>query len=174
MGFVNDPGSSRSDLREIAFYLPEASNAPAPVEFLWGQPLGDGLFRVLSSPYYVEGIANGDVIEAADNAELHFVRLVRSSGHSTLRVFLEPDVVSGDLFERLRRLGCKLSPTERDRYLVLDIRGEIDITEVLDLLSDGQNAGHSDWAAGSISPTHAEALRAVMDPDNLPDWIPKS
>jgi hypothetical protein len=101
------------------------------------------------------------------------VKLLLPSGHSTLRVFLEPEVDPESFFRQLEELGCKFSRTERERFYALDVPESADIIGVLDFLSNEQDAGRSDWAVGSISGIHGAALRAVMDPDDLPAWVPR-
>ena len=56
---------------------------------------------------------------------------------------------------------------------MLDIPEEVDVTDVLDCLTLGQDAGHCDWDDGSISEPHGEQLRAVMLADDPPDWVPR-
>jgi hypothetical protein len=158
-------------LREVAVY-PEDPAAPAFVEFLWGEPLEDGSFRIVSAPYYAKGIAYGDVVQVGEEPELHFVRVLRPSGHSNLRVYLEPQVDAQKFLQRLEDIGCKVSPSEREQFYTVDVPEDVDITGVLDILSEGQDTGQCDWMDGSISQVHGAQLRAVMDSENLPDWVP--
>ena len=169
---IADSASER--FREIAFYLSEDSGTVASVEWLWGDPLGGGLFRILTSPHYVDGISVGDVVETAEAPERHFVALKERSGHSTLRVYIEADVAADAFFLDLEELGCGRFATNQPQYYTLDISEAIPITHVLDYLSRGQDADRCDWDVGSISQTHGRQLRAIMDPTNLPDWLPKA
>jgi hypothetical protein len=167
------PSSAPDDLQEVAFYPSNAPDAFPYVEFLWCAPVGEGIFRILTIPFHVDGIAVGDVIETADDPELAFVRLREPSGHSTLRVHLELGLEPGAFFAQLEALACTHRATEQKQFFVLDIPETCSITDVLDYLSEGQDRDHCDWDVGSISPIHGAALRAVLDADDLPDWVPR-
>jgi hypothetical protein len=160
-------------LQEVAFYPAEGPDAYPYVEFLWAEPLGEGLFRIRTTPFTVDGIALGDVVETEEDPELHFVALREQSGHSALRIHVEPEVTAEMFFSALGALGCAHARTREPRYFALDVPASVAITDVLDHLSDGQDAGRCDWDAGSISRVHGAQLRAVMDPETLPDWVPR-
>jgi hypothetical protein len=153
--------------REIAFYVPES-----PVEFLWGQQLEAQLFRILTIPHLTHDVSLDDVVETAADPELHFVKLIRQSGHSTLRILVD----APEFLAPLAELGCTHVPLvmRDERFFALDVPPQTEITTVLDYITDGQDADHSDWELGSLSDVHGDQLRAVMDPENLPAWVPKA
>lgn len=125
-------------------------------------------------PHLAHEAAVDDVVETFDDPELHFVRLVRQSGYSTLGVWVVPELDADAFLAHLTRLGCVHVRMSTERFFALDVPAETDITPVLDYLSGGQEADHSDWEVGSISGLHGQQLRTVMDPETLPDWVPRA
>ena len=82
------------------------------VETLWAVALGNNLFRLDNSPFYVYRISWKDIIEASETAEgfYDFVRVVEKSGNRTLRIiFLEftgNDTRGKQILNDIKNLGC--------------------------------------------------------------------
>src|SRR5262245_35410021 len=65
------------------------------VETLWATPLGRHRFRLENSPFFAYCVSWLDVIEARPLTKGDiptFVRVVRKSGHQTIRIIVKPPV----------------------------------------------------------------------------------
>ena len=81
------------------------------VETPWAVSLGGNLYRIDNTPFFAYRISAGDVVEASAGADgfLFFERVVRKSGHRTVRVMLpeSAEVEPGPtLLADIKRLGC--------------------------------------------------------------------
>ena len=81
------------------------------VETPWAVSLGEDLYRIENTPFFAYRISAGDVVEALPDADgfLFFERVVRNSGHRTVRVMLpeSAEVEPGPrLLADIKRLGC--------------------------------------------------------------------
>jgi len=109
-------------------------------------------------------------VEVEDDPELHFARVIERSGHSVVRVYLEPQVEPVEFFEELVELGVAFSASNEPHVFALDVPECADITDVLDILSDDR----CDWAPDRfISAVHGAQLRDAIGPGKLPDWVPR-
>src|SRR5512142_1788414 len=83
-------------------------------DWLWGESLGSGRFRVESCAFFAYGVSRDDVVSAVETPGDEAPRLedvVEKGGHRTLRLALDPGVELADatvqgLLERLLELGC--------------------------------------------------------------------
>jgi hypothetical protein len=77
----------------------------------WAVSLGGNLYRIDNTPFFAYRISAGDVVEALPESDgfLFFERVVRKSGHRTVRVMLRDsaEVEPGPtLLADIKRLGC--------------------------------------------------------------------
>lgn len=78
------------------------------VETLWAFDLGNGRYKLDSTPWYQYGVSYQDIIAAAPrDGQLHFERVIIKSGYRTLRARSE-SAVPQSLLESLVSIGCKL------------------------------------------------------------------
>ena len=114
-------------------------------EDLWSLPLEGGVFQVLSTPFYVTGVASGDIVSAVRNDEgwYRFEAVVSRSGNSNFRIFLHDGVaLNRDLIVQvLQELGCHVECTH-DRLIALDVPADRE-AEVWDYLQAG--VARDDW-----------------------------
>ncbi|MFE7510299.1 DUF4265 domain-containing protein [Streptomyces sp. NPDC057540] len=70
---------------------------PAGVESLWAVDLGDGTVRLDNTPWFVRGVAGGDIIKVELDSEglLWSGETVRASEHCTIRLIVLKDGGSG-------------------------------------------------------------------------------
>ena len=81
------------------------------VETPWAISLGGDLYQIENTPFFAYRISAGDVVEALPESDgfLFFKRVVRKSGHRTVRVMLEEsaEVEPGPtLLADIKRLDC--------------------------------------------------------------------
>ena len=111
-------------------------------ERLWAKPVGDGLYEIRSTPWFVFGINWGDTVRCAELAADEVPRVLSvdcTSGHRTLRVIFSP--VSrredGRQEQILARLNAMSAYYERynDRMVAVDVEPPADYDAVFDFLA---------------------------------------
>jgi len=118
---------------------------PFTVECVWAEPLGDGLFRIDNSPWYVRGVSWRDVVRATENPEgdWDFVEVETYGGHSTIRV-ISMNKTAADmesLIEQLQSLGCSYeSQGAANNIYSFDVPPNVDYRPIRRMLEKGEQA----------------------------------
>ena len=137
----------------------QLSGPEGEIETVWARPLGDDRFELDNTPWYPYGLSWRDVIEArrrtADGFP-EFVRVVKKSGHRTIRVILKPpaDVspASQAVLDGLKALGCT-SEGRAYRFMAVDVPPAVDLMEVRQfLIGTGQQWEHADPTYDELFP----------------------
>src|SRR5882757_7842392 len=87
----SDNHASGGDRVKIAFRLmrDEEDWPPADWEHLWAIPRGTQRYELDNIPFFVKGVACGDVVSAqSEDQGLVFDRVLLRGGHSTVRVIM--------------------------------------------------------------------------------------
>jgi hypothetical protein len=114
-------------------------------EELWATPVeGDG-FRLDSTPFFVKGIAAGDVVSAVktEKGRYTFERVISRSGNSNFRIWLH-DTVKNEgtkIAEALQEFGCHVEIT-LERLIAIDVPADCE-NEVWEYLEAGEV--RDDW-----------------------------
>ncbi len=119
-------------------------------EWLWAEPLGSGRFRLESTPFFAYGLSHGDVVRAADAAELpRLDEVERKSGHRTLRVALDagwdldrPEIQQ--FLDDLLALGCTYEAMP-PKIAALDLPPDVEVEEVIARLQVQRRDGVLVW-----------------------------
>jgi hypothetical protein len=115
---------------------------PASAETLWALEVGEGLFKVDNIPFFVLGIAVGDVVSAVpEEGVFRFKEVVQPSDHSTIRVVVHnPDDVPAvrDLF---MRMGCSTERSHLSSLIALDVPPAVSMEALKKVLNSGQEQG---------------------------------
>ncbi|WP_031517473.1 DUF4265 domain-containing protein [Streptomyces sp. NRRL F-5123] len=151
--------SARDDCVKVYFRLEvdEDGWPPASVESLWAVDLGDGSVRVDNTPWFVRGVASGDIIrvEADDEGIRWAGETVQASGHCTIRLIVLRDggseVARRTVLERFHRLGTTGEGIERFGMVALDVPPEADLPQVKELLERGESEGAWEWEEGCVT-----------------------
>lgn len=122
-------GSSRAegDLVKVGFL-----DEDGDVETLWARCIGPNAYRIDNVPFFQDGLSMLDVVEAvADGGGMpYFTRVLRKSGHRTVRVLLDDPCCDEDPFyARLVQLGCGVERAT-PRFLALDVPPDADIEAI--------------------------------------------
>lgn len=110
------------------------------VETLWATPVGEASYRLENSPFYAYRVSWLDVVEARPDATgfLAFERIVRKSGHRTVRLILVPgtDEAPGQqqVLDAVTALGCSWEGFN-PRYYSIDVPPGVDLQAVADYLT---------------------------------------
>lgn len=125
---------------------------PFEVESVWAVKIVDGMFRIDNIPFYVRGLALGDVVRAKPMADgsLQFDSIAKSSGHSTLRVvFFEADIRE-EVCKEIEALGCQWEGAYEPSLIAVDVPPSSDLSAVLKVLADGCEKELFDYEEGVI------------------------
>jgi hypothetical protein len=130
----------------------EEGYPPQDVEGLWANPTDDGLFELDNIPFFVQSVASGDVVAASrDGERLYFERVVRPSGHSTIRVMLDDATALTQVREDVRCLGCESERGPTDRLIAVDVPPNADLERVREYLADGAEEGRWDYEEACLA-----------------------
>jgi len=130
---------------------------PASVESLWAVDLGDGTVRLDNTPWFVRGIASGDVIRVdVDDDGLRWAgETVHSSENCTIRLIVLKDggseAARQTVLETFHRLGTTGEGIEQFRMVALDVPPEADIQRIRKLLEHGEARGWWHWEEGCVT-----------------------
>lgn len=152
--------NSTAQFHKIIFKLTVDADGYPPVEYesMWGIQRGAGVYELDNTPYYLYGVSKGDwVLTCADAHERIATRVVRQSGHSTLRVFVECESERSSIVQHLRSLGARCMVTRGLSLFTVDIAPEISfcaIDQYLSSITDDQHIAYEDACLqhGAIEP----------------------
>jgi hypothetical protein len=130
---------------------------PASVESLWAVDLGDGSVRLDNTPWFVRGVASGDIIRVESDEE--GVRwageTVRASEHCTIRLIVLKDGGSAaarqTVLKAFHRLGTTGEGIEQFRMVALDVPPDADLPRIRKLLEHGEGEGWWHWEEGCVT-----------------------
>jgi hypothetical protein len=106
------------------------------------------VYRIESVPFYVKGVAVGDVISAkeAEEGYYRFDHLVSRGGHATYRLFVETAPEEAEC--ELENLGCAVETAAGGNLIAVDVPPELKI-QVRDHLHKGFQEGRWDLQEAS-------------------------
>jgi hypothetical protein len=133
--------NQEEQFRKIAFYIEQDEDGypPDTLETLWGRQLDENLFQIDNIPFFVVGVSCEDIVTASyfDN-QWYFDKVVRASGHSTVRVVVYDEKQMQPLRQSLRDYGCSSELSHLPRLVSVDIPPEIELSQVIDFLAQGE------------------------------------
>ncbi|MFD9573193.1 DUF4265 domain-containing protein [Streptomyces sp. NPDC059982] len=130
---------------------------PASVESLWAVELGDGTVRLDNTPWFVRGVASGDIIQVElDGEGVRWAgETVRASENCTIRLIVLKDGGSAaarqSALEIFHKLGTTGEGIERYGMVALDIPPEADLPRIQKLLEHGAVEGWWHWEEGCVT-----------------------
>ncbi|MEV7012948.1 DUF4265 domain-containing protein [Streptosporangium sp. NPDC051022] len=129
---------------------------PVGSEGVWAIPVGPDRARLDNIPFFVPGVACGDVVHLETDAEgvVWAKEVVEFSGNCTIRVIPYPDGdLEGDLgavLDLFAPLGVEGEGLEQFGLVALNVPPTADLAGVRRLLREGQN-GRWDYEEGCIT-----------------------
>ncbi len=127
----------------------DPSTKPGAItETMWAAPVGGGMYELRNVPFFIYGLAEGDIVEAIPNIKypeiVEFIATRKRGGHSAVRVVVR-DTADAEMvrsqFGALRLLGCSYEEYGKGTNLYAwDIPPEADIDAVLDIFGGGEEA----------------------------------
>ncbi len=123
-------------------------------ERMWVATLVDSLYEVRNTPFFVRGIAFEDIVvgEFQDDV-LHFSRLEKESGHSTIRVVMLRPADRDAICQHINSLGCDIEGF--NLVLAVDIPPSVGYLMLLDFLDPQRAQGVLEYEEAAISAHHA-------------------
>src|SRR5262245_42208012 len=111
------------------------------VETLWATPLGRHRYRLENCPFFAYSVSWLDVVEArppSKGAFPDFIRVVKKSGHKTIRVIFKPPVdkskKSMAVLKKLVEMGCGYEGAN-PAYIVVNIPPTVDLSAVCEYVT---------------------------------------
>jgi hypothetical protein len=109
----------------IRFPLEQLDNwPPVAAENLWGLPGSvEGEYVIDNIPFFVRGLSRFDTVQAEAGGDdiLTFVKILGSSGHSTIRVFVSGRLTVEQSTLEIEKLGCGVETGGFKDLLAVDI-----------------------------------------------------
>ncbi|MFY7069680.1 DUF4265 domain-containing protein [Nocardiopsis changdeensis] len=156
------------DYMKVHFRMDTDENGwpPANVESLWAVDLGDDTVRLDNTPWFVRGIARGDIVRMRPdgNGMLWAGETVRPSQNCTIRLIVLRDNGSAaarqSVLETFHRLGATGEGIERFRMVALEVPPHADLPKIRELLEHGETEGWWHWEEGCVTAAWKAAARA--------------
>ncbi len=130
---------------------------PASVESLWAIDRGDGTAQLDNIPWFVRGVACGDIVavEPDEDGVRWAGEVVRRSENCTIRLIVFRDGGSGaarqTVLNAFQALGVDGEGIERFGMVALDVPPTADLAKVQRLLSHGVTKEWWDMEEGCIT-----------------------
>jgi len=141
-------------LAKVQFSIRQDEDGYPPIsaETLWARRTKDGYYELDNSPFYAFGVSWKDVVDVEEmpDATLQFKRVVKQSGHSTIRVVTLKKGELEPIKRKLEELGCSWEGGDVPSLISVDIPPHIDLERVRSLLQEGSNKGHFDYEESSV------------------------
>ncbi|MEU1486291.1 DUF4265 domain-containing protein [Streptomyces sp. NPDC005752] len=137
---------------------------PASIESLWAVKLGNGTVRLDNTPWFVRGVASGDIIrvELEDDGVLYARETIQPSQNCTIRLIVLKDGGSAaarqTALETFHRLGTTGEGIERFRMVALDVPPEADLPKIRKLLEHGAAKEWWHWEEGCVTSAWENAV----------------
>ena len=153
-GFLHQQNQPDKGLEKIQFSIEQDEDGYPPVciETAWARRTQDGYYELNNSPFYAIDVSWKDIVdvEQMPNGILKFKRVVRRSGHSTIRVVALEKEEKKTLQKKLEELGCSWEGGDVPSLISVDIPPHVDIEQVRNLLQEGSDNGFFDYEEASI------------------------
>ncbi|MCO1582734.1 DUF4265 domain-containing protein [Crossiella sp. SN42] len=158
------PGVKSERLYKVAFDLPDdiAHWARATTERLWAEKTSVKMeVAVRNTPFYVKGIALGDVVRVRgdhERRELVFQEIVSESGHSTVRAIIKEDGAADLVSAALLGFNCSWEIDTTGYLWAIDVPPHVDYKSMraaLRRLADEEKIGIEE---GALARGHRDGL----------------
>src|SRR5688572_13241272 len=125
---------------KVAFEI-QSEDGAIEIETLWAEPVGKDLYRLGNSPFHAYEVSWKDEVLAppAPDGLPTFQKVVRKSGHRTVRIRLDPPYEVGNRSARemqdLVEMGCSFEGSHK-RLMSVDIPPDVNLLSVRQHLID--------------------------------------
>ena len=128
----------RDKLVKVQFYDPDIG-----YENLWAARISNDTYRIESVPFFIYGIALGDIVIALpnDQGRLSYIRTAAHSRNRTLRARSDQLINNADARRRviagLKALGCAIE-LHRSRLISINVPANAEIEPIKDYLAKNE------------------------------------
>ncbi|HYO58478.1 DUF4265 domain-containing protein [Archangium sp.] len=133
--------TDKNDMVKVVFKLEkdEDDYPPADYESLWAIPVEEGLFQIDNIPFFAQEVALGDVVSAvSEGGELRFQKVVRPSGHSTLRLIIYDKGEVPAVRKLLEERGCASEGSHIPGLISVDVPPSVSLAMLRPMLDEGE------------------------------------
>jgi hypothetical protein len=128
---------------------------PAGAETLWARKVGENEYEIDNIPFYVKGVSAEDVVSVLEKDGVRFFeKVLKDSGHLTLRVIIKRDPQLGDsLRQFIRERGGAVEKMNRghlEGFYAIDIPPSVQFDAILQYLQEGRSRGDWDYDEGKV------------------------
>jgi hypothetical protein len=113
---------------------------PIGVEILNAEPLSDGKYKLMNTPFFVWESAYEDIVRASTSPEgrLEYVDCVVQSTYKAISIILLDDVIRSEIIERLDKTDCIIEYGEFPGYkmLAIAVPENADYSKIRDFFED--------------------------------------
>jgi hypothetical protein len=149
---------SDAQLVKIRFKLEQDDGwPPFTSEGLWAESLGDDLYRIDNTPWFVFDLASGDIVRAVtqDDGCLWAVERTQWAGRMTIRVIPQhegdPTEAIQGVLDAAAPMGVSGEGFARIGMVALDVPQGADHAGLKRLLSNGEAAGQWSYEEACVS-----------------------
>lgn len=147
------PDDNETGMVKVVFPLPDADEWGIGSERVWAAPVGENLYEIRNSPWYVRDVNWGDVVHAVaanDGEWPTYVSIVRRSGHRTIQVYILEAACARrqEFLSEFSRLGASYE-NNSDRMYSLDCEPTVDLNAILQYLESLHNGSLIDFQTSS-------------------------
>ncbi|QDU82534.1 hypothetical protein Pla110_42920 [Polystyrenella longa] len=153
MKSLNHQIKDKDALSKINFLLEQDEDGWPPVtaESLWAIEREEGMYEIANIPFFVRGIAYGDIVKAStETGELIFEEKVEYLGHITLRIILYDLSCMKRVCEELEKLGCDWEGSHLNNLISVDVPPQSEYENVLEFLRIYIESEQLEYEEGAI------------------------
>ena len=134
----------RKKVKKILFKIDTDKDGWPPVasEGIWCEQK-DELYIICNAPFFVKGIAYGDIIRIRGVSDNEFVveEVVEKSGNSTVWLYFGNKEVHKILLEDLGRLGCGYEGGAIEGYFSVNVPKDVSMDNVSNIIAPAEERG---------------------------------
>jgi hypothetical protein len=136
--------------RKMLIEIGKDGSDEVEIESLWVTPVQAG-FKIENIPFYARSLALGDVVKVVKKHDfLYFKKLLRASGHSTIRlIFFRKNLIQTTLNE-LEAMGCSSEISDIKTLVAVDVPSEKIYKLVKVYLDKGETEGKWEYEEGCL------------------------
>jgi len=158
VGEIRPAGDTSDRFVKVVFELPRDDDGWPPVarEGLWAVPVTSDTVRLENSPWFVRGVANGDLIRVrrGEDGQMWAGERLEWSGYCTIRIIPFREGPLGGSRQRVldafTPLGVTGEGIAQYGMVALDVPPNVDLAAVKRLLRDGVRDGWWDYEEGCV------------------------
>ncbi|SDR17589.1 DUF4265 domain-containing protein [Pseudovibrio sp. Tun.PSC04-5.I4] len=138
--------NTKSNLHKLVFKLDPHDWHGIGSETVWVRALGGNRYQLENTPFFADGVANGDELLAErESGQLVFDKVAKPSGHSTYRIMVEDSTQAEEFarqWDKLEKIGCTCEDIDADPPLFsVDVPTATDIHKTYAILEEGEGLG---------------------------------